>query len=116
MAGKIRTSREPRRQRFRERFQPKIVKATLVRQVDNIHSTYWTYTLLLTGHNFTRGCKVEVDGEVRGKVHYVMASRDVMALRCVLGSWSRVFQKRKKYKVNVVNENGERSPVVEVGF
>ena len=99
-----------------ERFMPKIEKVQVTRKVDNIHSTYWTYTLLITGHNFSRKSKVEVDGAETGKVHYQMAGRDVIALRCVLKSFSRVYQKRKKYKVNVVNGDESRSNVVEVSW
>lgn len=101
-------------QNLPERFWPKIEKAYVTRRVDNMHGTYWTYTLRLTGHNFTTKSKVEIDGQVEGRHLYDMAGRDVMSIRVILGSWSRVYKKPKKYKVNVLNPGGYRSKVVEV--
>jgi hypothetical protein len=95
---------------------PKIDKTVVFRRVKDIHSTDWAYYVRITGQYFNRKSKVEINGEQRGQVRYVMASRDVMALIVELGSWSRVYQTPRKYGVNVVNPDGGRSNVVEVSW
>lgn len=97
-----------------EQFHPKIVKTSVTRSLGDLYTTEWTYVLRLDGTGFTRKSKIEVDGEkLTGKYEYVMSNRDVQAIRVVLGTWSRVYQKPKAHQVNVVDDEN-RSEAVEV--
>ena len=86
-----------------EKFAPKIKKFEVTRKVDNSHSTYWTYTLRVSGDNFNGKCKLDIDGTLfTGRYVHEYASRHVYAVRVNLGSWSRIYLKPKAHQVTVI--------------